>query len=195
MNSFLPHLSLVGLVGLLFPLVVPSPVNALVGIDGTIYFEEVPRLLNASATRQLSGVQGSTLRFTIDVPQGAGVPLEQIHLTQDQNFEALRISPDRISAVQGDRFNDSALQIPVRAQVPDFGERQPIEITFDPPLPPGTTVTLGLRPSRTPQTSGVYQFGVVAFPAGDQPFEYFLNYGRINFFERDSDRDGIFLFD
>ncbi|NJK63943.1 MAG: DUF2808 domain-containing protein [Synechococcaceae cyanobacterium SM2_3_1] len=195
MNSFLPHFSLVGLVGLLFPLVAPAAVNALVGSDGTIYFEAVPRLLNASATRQLSGVQGSTLRFTIEVPQGAGVPLGQIHLTQDQNFEALRISPDRITAVEGAQFSDSALRVPMRAEVPDFGERQPIEITFDPPLPAGTTVTLGLRPSRTPQTSGVYQFGIVALPAGDQPFEYFLNYGRINFFERDRDRDGIFLVD
>ncbi len=191
----LHHLPWLGLVSLLVPLVAPSPVNALIGSDGTIYFEEVPRLLNASATRQLSGVQGSTLRFTITVPQGAGVPLGQIHLTQDQNFEALRISPDRISAVEGDRFRDGARQIPLRAEVPDFGERQPIEITFDPPLSPGTTVTLGLRPSRTPQTSGVYQFGVVALPAGNQPFEYFLNYGRVNFFERDGDRDGIFLFD
>lgn len=161
--------------------------DALVGRDGTVYFAQVPRLTRASTTRKRSNSPGSTLKFTVTVPADAGEPLSQISLTQDQNVEALRISPDRITVASGERWTMETPKLPTQALVPPPRERQPIQVIFDPPLPPGNTVTLGLRPSRTPRSPGVYQFGVIAQPAGEKPFDYFLGYGRITFFDRDND--------
>lgn len=168
------------------------PTQALIGRDGTVYFAQVPRLLQSSATRKRANAPGSTLRFTIQVPPEAGEPLSQIWLTQDQNFEALRISPERISVTAGENWSVDAPKLAIQVEVPSAGQRQPIRVIFSPPLSPGNTITIGLRPPRTPNVSGVYQFGVVALPAGDKPHEYFLGYGRITFFDS-NDHDNFFI--
>lgn len=182
-----PPLSLSLLMLLLLGGIPATPSGALQGSDGTIYFAQVPRLINASATRKRANATGSTLKFTVTVPAEAGEPLAQIDLTQDQNFEALRIPPDRISATLGSEWSLEAPKLPIQVQVPSTRERQPIQVSFDPPIAPGNTVTLGLRPPRTPRSSGVYQFGVVALPAGQKPHDYFLGYGRITFFDGNDD--------
>ena len=53
-------------------------------------------------------------------------------------------------------------------------------IAFDPPVSPGTTVTVALRAKRNP-SGGVYLFGVTAFPAGERSWGQFLGYGRLHF--------------
>jgi hypothetical protein len=64
-------------------------------------------------------------------------------------------------------------------------ENQTVSVTFDPPVPPGTVVTLGLKAERNPRSGGVYLFGVTAFPPGESAYGQFLGYGRFNFYESD----------
>nr|WP_277883373.1 DUF2808 domain-containing protein [Nostoc flagelliforme] len=47
---------------------------------------------------------------------------------------------------------------------------------------PGNTVTIALAVRRNPIGSGVYQFGVTAYPDGENSLGQLLGYGHINFY-------------
>jgi hypothetical protein len=73
------------------------------------------------------------------------------------------------------------------SEVIDDRKTRMVSVTFDPPIAPGQTVTVGLRPVRNPNVGGVYLFGVTAFPAGEKVHGQFLGFGRLQFYEaRDS---------
>jgi hypothetical protein len=55
-------------------------------------------------------------------------------------------------------------------------------VTFDPPVPPGKIITIGLRPTRNPLYDGVYLFRVTAFPPGEKATGQFLGFGRLQFY-------------
>lgn len=47
-------------------------------------------------------------------------------------------------------------------------KKQTVILNFDPPVTPGQTITIGLRPVQNPWISGVYLFGVTANPRGEK---------------------------
>jgi Protein of unknown function (DUF2808) len=53
---------------------------------------------------------------------------------------------------------------------------------FDQPVQPGSVVTLALQVDANPQIAGIYQFGVTAFPVGENSTGQFLGVERINFY-------------
>jgi hypothetical protein len=57
-----------------------------------------------------------------------------------------------------------------------------VTINFNPPIPPGQTVTVSLRPRQNPIFSGVYLFGITAYPQGEKAYGQFLGYGRLHFY-------------
>ena len=163
--------------------IAPLPGRTVQLADGTIWFERPPSLADASTTRNSAYANRPTYYFTLDVPTDAGEPLGRIAITQrDFTTASGRIRYD---------LNDSVAFFGTRR---DRGDRLPIQaVNFDPetasvsvtlaePIAPGNTVTLGLRPYRNPRRSGVYLFGVTAFPAGDQAHGQFLGYGRLHFY-------------
>jgi len=54
-------------------------------------------------------------------------------------------------------------------------------VTFDPPVTPGKR-SIGLRPVRNLRFSGVYLFGVTAYPVGEKSHGQFLGFGRLHFY-------------
>ena len=66
-------------------------------------------------------------------------------------------------------------------------DQQSVTLTFDPPVAPGNTVTIALEPERNPRRSGVYLFGVTAYPSGEKTYGQFLGYGRLHFYDRGGD--------
>lgn len=67
--------------------------------------------------------------------------------------------------------------------------KREITAEFATPIPPGTTVTVGLKPRKNPQYDGVYLFGVTAFPAGETVQELYLGVRRLHFYDRRNDSD------
>jgi hypothetical protein len=53
---------------------------------------------------------------------------------------------------------------------------------FDQPVMPGNTVTVMIPTSANPSFGGVYEFGVTAYPEGDNPLGQFLGLRRINLY-------------
>lgn len=162
------------------------PLQAVELSDGTIHFVRPPSLLDSTTTTN-TVLARSTYYFTIAVPETAGEPLERIQVDQQngENFtRRVEFETDESEAFIG-TFRDRGTEIPIRETQYD-PETQSVAVVFAEPVPPGTVVTIALRPERNPRQDGVYLFGVTAFPPGERGQGQFLGYGRFHFYRSDS---------
>ncbi len=146
--------------------------------DGTVHFAAVPRLIKTQTTNKDTGSFGATYYFTLSIPQDAGEPLERVKFFQTEGLSRIRFLPQRTSAFEDVKRRQAVM--PSEVQIDDQGA---ISVLFDPPINPGETVVVGLRPRRNPRTDGVYLFGVTAFPAGEKSQGQFLGFGRLHFYD------------
>ena len=164
----------------------PSPAIQLQ--DGTVYFASPPRLVGAATTYNEVYVWGATYYFTLSLPENAGEPLQKVTINQHEGVDNIRFNLKDSFAFEGTRsregqklgFKDANSDGSANAS----GERKSrtITLTFDPPVPPGKTITIALKPQQNPTVAGVYLFGVTAFPAGEKSHGQFLGYGRLQFY-------------
>ena len=148
--------------------------------DGTVYFVQPPDLVEATTTFKDVNVWGATYYFTINVPQNAGEPLQRVTITQRSGTGNIRYDLDDTRAFVGTRSHKGA-QLTL-GEVIRERETRTVFVNFDPPVTPGQTVTIGLRPVQNPRYSGVYLFGVTAFPPGEKSHGQFLGFGRFHFY-------------
>lgn len=154
------------------------PVEAVQFSDGTIHFAGVPRLGKVSTTDNQAWAWSATYFFTIQIPADASEPLGRMVLQQTEGVDSIEFNLKRTFAyLNGDRNQT----IPLQATNTD---KDALDVQFDTPIPPGTTVTLGLRPYNNPHTGGVYLFGVTTFPAGEKVQSQFIGTGRLQFYDR-----------
>jgi Protein of unknown function (DUF2808) len=164
--------------GMLSISLVSIPAIAVRFSDGTVQFAGVPRLGKVTTTDNQAYAWGATYLFTLQVPEDASEPLGRVVLRQEEGLDAVEFNLKRTYAyLNGDRTQTTAIES--INPTPDT-----LDLTFNPPIPPGTTVTLGLRPYSNPRTGGVYLFGVTTAPAGDKVRDQFIGYGRIQFYDR-----------
>lgn len=157
------------------------PARAVQLSDGTVAFTGVPILEGASASQNAAYFWGSWYAFTIAVPENAGEPLQKVAISQENNVSYAYFDLSRTEAYEGSRRRSGA-RLPVRNVTRD-PETRLIMVEFEPPVPPGKTITIELYASRNPDAGGVYMYGVTAFPAGEKPRGQFLGYGRIHIYE------------
>ena len=105
-------------------------------------------------------------------------PLQRVTFAQTEGVDFVDFNLKRTRAYLGNRRRNVASLASVA--VDEQGE---VSTYFDPPIQPGETVTIGLRPYHNPDTGGVYLFGVTAFPAGEKSYGQFLGFGRLHFYE------------
>lgn len=146
--------------------------------DGKVHFVQPPSLVSATTTRNEANAWSATYYFTVAIPENADEPLGQVTLEQREGVDTLRYRLRETFAYEG---GDRRLPISLGEVTQDLSQRR-VTVTFDPPVEPGRTVTLGLRPVHNPRYDGVYLFGVTAFPAGENPQGQFLGYGRLHFY-------------
>jgi hypothetical protein len=149
--------------------------------DGTVYFAQPPRLVEAATTQNSLRVWGATYYFTISLPANASEPLQQVTFNQKQGVDTLRYNLEETRAFEGTRRNRGT-ELKLAAGMLDQ-DPQTVVVNFNPPVTPGKTVTIGLRPVYNPNVSGVYLFGVTAFPAGEKTHGQFLGFGRLQFYD------------
>ncbi|MBE9166316.1 DUF2808 domain-containing protein [Pleurocapsales cyanobacterium LEGE 06147] len=149
------------------------------------FFRKSPRLLNATTTFSSVRAWGATYYFTIQLPHDAGDSLGKIAIAQRQAPDEISFYLDRTVAFEGThRRKGETLNIESVTQDEQTGT---IAVTFVPPIPAGTTLTVGLRPKRNPDYSGVYLFGVTTVPAGKNPHSLYLGVGRLTFYRGSGD--------
>ncbi len=151
--------------------------------DGTVYFAQPPRLTYTATTYNDVYVWGATYYFTVSLPDNAGEPLQKITINQHEGVDDIRFELKKSYAFEGTRSHEGQ-----KLQLTDVSrDKKTISITFNPPVSPGKTITIGLKPVQNPTVSGVYLFGVTAFPAGEKSHGQFLGYGRLQFYSHGFD--------
>lgn len=149
--------------------------------DGTVYFAQPPDLVEATTTFKTVYVWSATYYFTISIPKKAGEPLQRVTITQREGrTDNIRYDLDDSRAFVGTRNRKGARL--TLGEVTQERSTRTVSVAFDPPVTPGQTVTIGLRPVRNPSFSGVYLFGLTAFPSGEKSRGQFLGYGRLHFY-------------
>ncbi len=140
------------------------PVQAGQLSNGQTFFDHPPLLLEASTTYKEVWVWAATYYFTIFLPHNAGEPLKQIVFQQKPSPEMIDFYPEKTIAFMGTRDErGKGLNIQQSQWNP---ETNSMTVTFDPPIPPGATITVGLKPLQNPSVAGTYLFGVTVFPEG-----------------------------
>lgn len=149
------------------------------------FFRKSPSLLNATTTFSSVRAWGATYYFTIQLPQDAGDSLGKIAIAQRDAPDNISFYLDRTVAFEGThRRKGEILNIESVTQDEETGA---IAVTFVSPVPAGTTLTIGLKPKRNPDYSGIYLFGVTAVPAGENPYSLYLGVGRLTFYRGSGD--------
>jgi hypothetical protein len=148
--------------------------------DGKVYFVQPPSLGDVVTTYKDTYVWGATYYFTIGLPENAGEPLQRITINQREGVDRVRFDLKDTSAFEGTR-SKKGQKLALKDAASDR-KTKTISLTFDPPVSPGRTITIALKPVQNPQVAGVYLFGVTAFPPGEQAHGQFLGYGRLQFY-------------
>ncbi|MBD2488530.1 DUF2808 domain-containing protein [Aulosira sp. FACHB-615] len=148
--------------------------------DGTVYFAQPPRLVNTVTTYNEIYAWGATYYFTISLPENAGEPLQSLAINQHEGVDNITFDLNDSVAFEG-KPSGKGQKVALQTVTGDRKTRT-ITLTFDPPVSPGKTITIGLKPWQNPRSSGVYLFGVTAFPTGEKSHGQFLGYGRLHFY-------------
>ncbi len=189
MHRFLASLLSVSLLAPIGLLATPQSTPAIQLADGTVYFASPPQLGAVSSTNSAVNAWVVTYYFTLTVPDKAGEPLGKVTIEQTEGGDTVRFSPKEVTAFEG-TGRRSAPPVSL-GEVKVDRPTKTVTVNFNPPVPPGKTVTIALSPDRNPLYGGVYLFGVTAFPAGEKTHGQFLGFGRLHFYE--SGHNGLLL--
>ncbi len=151
--------------------------------NGQTFFNYPPRLLQATTSVVAARASGATYYFTLNLPENAGEPMQTIKIVQRQNADTVEFQPSQSFAFVGTRSaRGPALFL---ASIGGFqsSDTQEAIVVLETPVPPGSTVTVALKPRRNPEPGGIYLFGVTAFPIGENSSGQFLGYGRLTFYD------------
>lgn len=167
------------------PITSPSPASAIAPLStpssggrGRVSFAKSPRLVTAAASSNRAYEWGATYYFTVSLPETAGVPLQQVTISQIEG-DKIKYRLEKSEAFEG-THRDRGVKLKL-GQVTLDKETQTVLVTFDPPIPPGKTVTIGLNPTRNPSDI-ICLFRVKVFPAGEQVQPLELGVGRLHFY-------------
>jgi Protein of unknown function (DUF2808) len=148
---------------------------------GGTFFEKSPTLVNFSATFQSVRVWGAKYYLTINLPPDLGEPLEKVTIQQQPNIQTIAFLVEQTFAFLGTR-NRQGEKLTLQSTTFD-PKTNTITVIFDPPVPPGTNVTIGLKPVRNPDYGGIYQFGITAYPPGEISLGLYLGVGRLGIYD------------
>ncbi len=154
--------------------------QSIVRAQSSNFFSHPPMLTRTNVLNNVSNAPG-TYEFTITVPADAGVPLKAITIVQDENLETVRFDVSRSKAFVGERYA-AGPELRLMSVGGPEEKRGTAMIVFDQPVQPGSTVTVAVAAVANPNWASVYEFGVTAYPTGDNSRGQFLGYGRINFY-------------
>lgn len=173
--------SVVLIAGTVLPISLSTNIASAVELpNGEVAFSKGPRLTRAATTFRSRNSPIATYQFTIEVPEDAKEALGSVVIQQRSGGDTVTFKEDKSSAFFGNSLaggSDVSL-----AAVGRNTEQQPGEvgIVFDQPIEPGNTVTVRVKPERNPSSAGAYQFGVTAYPEGENVRGLYLGSRRIN---------------
>lgn len=180
MISRLTYLALTAAVITSSSIIAPELARGVKLRDGTVSFVQQPSLVEATTTLKGVNEWNATYYFSINLPKDAGEPLQTVTINQHEGVDNIRFNLKDTRAFVGTRRHKG--ENITLGEVTRDKKTQTVTVVFNPPIAPGQTITIGLRPVQNPLSSGVYLFGVKAFPAGEKTAGQFVGYGRLQFY-------------
>lgn len=165
---------------LAFSLFLPSNtprVNAFESGNDSKVFINSPRLIR-TATTNAAPNNPAKYHFTIKVPENAGESLKAVNISQKINLEKIEFDVNKSSAFLGDSFAGGETVNLIDSNN-NLAQDSEVTVVFDKPIEPGNTVTIALKATRNPFFGSIYQFGVTAFPEGENSAGLYLGSGRL----------------
>jgi hypothetical protein len=154
------------------------PVQGIEAPDGTVSFASGLLLIDAHST--FSGVRAKQARyyFDLELPENIGESLQKVVIQQRTGGDEVTFEPEETEVYLGDHRHK--LQ-PVAAIANTDEDTAMITVQFEPPIAPGNSITIGLKPKSNPDYEGIYLFGVTAYPTGKKARGMYLGAGRLHF--------------
>lgn len=159
-----------------------SPANAFDLGNGRTAFVKSPVLIRTATSRGTTS-SPSRYHFTIEVPEDAGEPLKAVTISPKDNAQNIDFNLTDSNAFAGDSFAGGKSLSLANIGGSQIDGSQDVTFVFDEPVQPGNTVTISLEARQNPRSSGVYLFGVTAFPEGENSPGLYLGSGRLHFFQ------------
>jgi len=121
--------------------------------------------------------------FSLSLAPDAGASLGELEITQTRGVD--RTFPFNLEATRAflGRPRQQGAPVPVEASF-DQSQRS-FRMRFPQPVPPGSTLTVMLKPWNNPVMADTYMFRVTAFPAGPDPSPTPLGYGTLRIYMPD----------
>jgi Protein of unknown function (DUF2808) len=155
-----------------------SPGLAVEFPDGRVAFDHPPGFFEISNPYPDVWISGTTYFVVLQVPANAGASLQQLVIAQQPSQEIIEFIPAQTRAFRG-KPNSDRLGL---GAVTFDRQQQTLVVNFDPPVPPGTMVTVAVSPERNPQFEGIYLFDVTVVPTGPKPLSQRIGTGRLQFY-------------
>lgn len=161
------------------PLLLPAPLQALELNDST-YFRKPPWKVDLISYYTNVWDANAEYYFTVELVPDAGAALVGLTIQQTRGADwQFPFSVERTHAFLG-RPRGRGAKVPVSASFDQKLRR--FIITFPEPVPPGSTVTVALKPWYNPSQADTYMFQVTAFPAGPNPSPTPLGFGTLRIY-------------
>ena len=145
-----------------------------------VAFRKAPRLLDIYTTYNMVRSRSARYYFDVTIPGDAGAPLQKVEIELRQGMESIYYRLEKTVAYLGThRRKGDKLAIETVSLNEETGV---VTVEFANSVPPGSTFTVGLKPRRNPDYSGIYVFGVTVFPQGENPYGLYLGSRSLNFY-------------
>lgn len=149
--------------------------------NSTFFTGQPPSLVNANTPDPLIGWPHPHYYFIFNLPASSPQSLGKVTVAPQANIDTIAFELSKTEAFQGTK-NNKGQAITLQSVTQDSSTGV-ITITFEPPIPPGTTFTINLQPFNNPGSPGTYLFRVQGFPAGEKPIGLDLGVGSLSFYQ------------
>ena len=148
--------------------------------NGTVGFDSAVLLVDSYTTFSGVRIRQATYYFDLELPKNAGESLQKVEIKQRTGSDEIRFRLDKTKAYLGNH-NDKQQQLEVSTTQDE--ETGAITVQLKQAIPPGSKLTIGLKPKSNPDFAGAYLFGITAFPTGSKPQGLYLGAGRLEFYQ------------
>ncbi|MCP9915614.1 DUF2808 domain-containing protein [Cyanobium sp. ATX 6F1] len=148
-------------------LFLPSPPARALELRGQTYFLSPPWKVRLRNYYWYADQSGGEYYITIDLPEKADASLGALQILQTRGVDRSFSFDERASRAFLGLPRREGAKVPVVVRFDD--NQRLFRIDFPEPVPPGSTLTVALRPYRNPSQPDSYMFQVTAFPAGPDP--------------------------
>ncbi|MFQ6539193.1 MULTISPECIES: DUF2808 domain-containing protein [Aphanothece] len=160
----------------------PAPLRAL-ELRGATHFTRPPWKVTLRSYNSTVSQPSAEYYFTVVLAEDAGAALGELQFRQTRGVDTqFQFSPGRTRAFLGQPRREGPA-VPVEAAFDQ--EERLVTVRFPEPVPPGSTLTVMLKPWANPSMSDTYLFQVMALPAGPNPSAVSLGFATLRIYDPD----------